>query len=456
MNKIIFLTSFLLGFASISRTQVGIGTTTPQGLLELSNTDATTTIEDMLFISKETSGAVAAGLGAGVIFSIEDAGGIEEQVRINAEMDDVTDGSEDASLTIDVNQAGTMTEVFRVDGTSGFVGIGASSPQHKLDVYNGDVIISNSTANNGLLFVQNESTTYSGINFLFGGTGHAGFRWDGTFLELTDGSASGSDPDLWSATELMTWDVSSGTVGINNVDAPTDPLHIRADAGGDNIHLEENSGGEDWQIGIDADGDLNFEDEGTSRITFEDGGQVGIGTASPSYALEVVTGTSNYGYVHSDGTIIMGSYVGGAYVDAYFGTISNHDLHFYTNNSSALVTIHKNGFMGINDTDPNSHLEVKGSLSLNVTSISSATTLTDVHNVILTDASGGAFTITLPAASGNDGRVYYIKESVGSTNTITIDGDGTENIDGVGNKTITTAYGSMRVVCDGSNWFIID
>ncbi len=93
---------------------------------------------------------------------------------------------------------------------------------------------------------------------------------------------------------------NQGYVGIytNN---PLDPLHVKADSLGDNIHLEEYSGGEDWQIGVDSTGDLNFEDEGIIRVTFEDGGYVGIGDPTPDYQLDVenMTAMTYTGNFHS-------------------------------------------------------------------------------------------------------------------------------------------------------------
>jgi len=85
---------------------------------------------------------------------------------------------------------------------------------------------------------------------------------------------------------------SVGYLGLNGITAPTDPLHIKADAGHDNIHLEENSGTEDWQIGVDADGSMTFQDEGTTRVFFEDGGGVGVNmTAAPDKAIEINSAT---------------------------------------------------------------------------------------------------------------------------------------------------------------------
>jgi len=79
---------------------------------------------------------------------------------------------------------------------------------------------------------------------------------------------------------------TSGSLGVGTA-SPLDPLHVVADSGHDNIHLEENSGGEDWQLGVDAGGDLNFEDSGTTKITFGDGGQVGVGTETPDGDLHI-------------------------------------------------------------------------------------------------------------------------------------------------------------------------
>ncbi len=73
------------------------------------------------------------------------------------------------------------------------------------------------------------------------------------------------------------------------------------------------------------------------------------------------------------------------------------------------------------------------------------------------DPSGGGFTVTLPPISGGDGRQILIKNVTTSTNTITIDGDGSETIDGSTTKTITTSRGSLVLVCDETlgEWSII-
>ena len=70
------------------------------------------------------------------------------------------------------------------------------------------------------------------------------------------------------------------------------------------------------------------------------------------------------------------------------------------------------------------------------------------------DPSGGGFTVTLPSAVGRAGESVAVKNTTTSTNTITIDGDGSETIDGAANVTITTSRGRAVLVSDGSGWLV--
>jgi hypothetical protein len=85
-----------------------------------------------------------------------------------------------------------------------------------------------------------------------------------------------------------------------------------------------------------------------------------------------------------------------------------------------------------------------------IVSKTSAYTATINDDVILCD---GTFTVTLPAASTATGCKLNIK-NIG-TGTITIDGDGSETIDGAITVVIATQYASYSIVCDGSAWHII-
>lgn len=74
--------------------------------------------------------------------------------------------------------------------------------------------------------------------------------------------------------------------------------------------------------------------------------------------------------------------------------------------------------------------------------------------VILADASGGAITLTLPAVA-KAAEAYMTVKKVNAANTVTIDGYGSETIDGAANKALTTQWSSYTLYCDGTGWFIL-
>ncbi len=90
-----------------------------------------------------------------------------------------------------------------------------------------------------------------------------------------------------------------------------------------------------------------------------------------------------------------------------------------------------------------------------VTAVQTGTYNAAVGELVLCDPSGAGFTVNLPAASGNSGRHVWVKNTTSSTNTITIDGSGAETIDGATTTTITTGFGAVRLVCDGSGWHVL-
>lgn len=194
-----------------------------------------------------------------------------------------------------------------------------------------------------------------------------------------------------------------------------------------------------FAIGIDDGDNDNFKitdgtmTAGTARLVIEKtGGNVGIGITDPSATLDV------------DGSAIFNESSNS--VD--FRIESNSNTHMFFVDGT-------NDEIGINTSTPASTLDIQGSLGFITTTITSATTLNQAHHVILASDASGSFTITLPAAASNTGKVYYIKKTNSSANTITIDGNGAETIDGAATASITTQYDVIRIICDGSAWHII-
>lgn len=82
--------------------------------------------------------------------------------------------------------------------------------------------------------------------------------------------------------------------------------------------------------------------------------------------------------------------------------------------------------------------------SINSRIVSSATTLTENDDIVLVTTSGGSVTITLPPAALVPGVEFRIKK-MSAANTVTIDGNGSETIDGSATFAFTTQYQSVTV-----------
>jgi hypothetical protein len=91
----------------------------------------------------------------------------------------------------------------------------------------------------------------------------------------------------------------------------------------------------------------------------------------------------------------------------------------------------------------------------NVASISNTYTATLNDNYLFANASGGSFSINLPASSGNEGQYVTIKKIDSTVNDVTIDPYLSETIDGQPTKIINTQYTVITTVCDGGNWWIV-
>lgn len=90
-----------------------------------------------------------------------------------------------------------------------------------------------------------------------------------------------------------------------------------------------------------------------------------------------------------------------------------------------------------------------------IVTITGNTTLTTANDVILVDASGGVITVTLPAAAVRSGKQFDIKKIDSSGNAVTVDGDGSETIDGATTKVISSQYDSVTIMSSGTEWFIL-
>jgi hypothetical protein len=83
-------------------------------------------------------------------------------------------------------------------------------------------------------------------------------------------------------------------------------------------------------------------------------------------------------------------------------------------------------------------------------------TVTTGDSSVYADSSGGAFTLTLPTAVGNSGRVFTFFKTDTSVNLVTIDGAGTETINGDLTIAMGTKGDYLTIQSDNVNWKIIN
>jgi hypothetical protein len=84
-----------------------------------------------------------------------------------------------------------------------------------------------------------------------------------------------------------------------------------------------------------------------------------------------------------------------------------------------------------------------------------AYTATSSDFTILCDATTAAFSVTLPAAAANPGRIFNVKKIDSSANAVTIQANGAELIDGANTKVVGAQYQSAQIQSNGIAWFVL-
>jgi hypothetical protein len=92
--------------------------------------------------------------------------------------------------------------------------------------------------------------------------------------------------------------------------------------------------------------------------------------------------------------------------------------------------------------------------NIGVTSVTANITLDANNDAVLASGSGGTFTITLPSASGNTGKTFFLKRTDSTpTKPIIISTQSNQTIDGGPTLVhLVTQYEEWTLASDGSNW----
>lgn len=267
---------------------------------------------------------------------------------------EVNQGEVDVDFT--VNTSGNSDSLF-VQGSSGYVGVGTSSPGYALDVLTGNITSSGvhfgEVAQEGLFFTsQSASQAILSAGYeLVSGTWTARFA-NVSGINMTNGNISfiannGETPDSSMTPASRVYITNAGLVGVGTV-TPGNMLDIVTGATTDSaMHIGEaiDEGGyftstsaselhigagveavsDDWtarhatpsKIGMGS-GTITFTtDTGqtpgstftpTERMRIDDSGQVGIGTNTPGNKLDIVTGATTDSGFHFGEAINEGAY----------------------------------------------------------------------------------------------------------------------------------------------------
>ncbi|MEO7991919.1 MAG: hypothetical protein ABI663_20355 [Chryseolinea sp.] len=208
------------------------------------------------------------------------------------------------------------------------------------------MVVANAT---GVLSTQAVPSTFSTLNTIPKGDGAgltaSSITDDGSLVTITAvsptfrlSSTSGTSTSAASALEFT--NAINGTIGSISDTGSSDHLQISSFSQG-----------------------ILFNTNFANRMAIDNAGNVGIGTITPLYPLDIKTplSVSAYGLNHTDGDVVMSTYVGnGGVVGGSIGTQSNHPFFIYTNNSGAKLTVLPTGDIGIGTTAPTTKLEVNG------------------------------------------------------------------------------------------------
>jgi len=126
-------------------------------------------------------------------------------------------------------------------------------------------------------------------------------------------------------------------------------------------------------------------------------------------------------------------------------------------NSATRLAVGTNGFVLKANSAQATGLEWGTAVAqLSVTTKTTTYSATSADDVILCDATAGAFTITLPTASGITGKELIFVKIGTDTNRVTVDGSGTETIGGPVDEKLAIPNSRMHIVSDGTNWRVIE
>ena len=369
--------------------KVGIGTASPDGLLNLKHVASTSSISEdasdyaLTFnfagttndygrhiAIRDSNGDAVASIGGvdlggagttGLYFATGSVSGISEAMRIDS-TGNVGIGTTTPNTALQVNQATTVPLLIHRPSNTNFDphGIGFSTRNDAANGGLGDVRSGIFSDYNGDLFLaasQSSITTNPGASsrlFIEGSNGNVGIGTTSPQAALHVAGAFNTTAPTGNGVLMGFFNNSHGYIQLNGP------------SGG---YIDFSTSGTDHKGRLlydNASNYMRFDTNGSEKMRIQSGGNVGIGTTNPLYKIHSSSsGARNdlqftldsLGTGSTDGAQ-LGIQAGGAYI----WNFENNDLYFATNNSRVL-SIKPSGNVGIGTTSPVAKLHVEGDKS---------------------------------------------------------------------------------------------
>jgi HSP20 family molecular chaperone IbpA len=251
---------------------------------------------------------------------------------------------------------------------------------------------------------------------------------------------------------------TAGGVTLTGGLATADAINISASNAAGGIDIDAGTGG----VIVDTTGAISLDSATASNLTVTGAADLTVNSTAGSLILRAGESAAD--------AVVLESTAGGVQILAS-GAAAGEDILITATGSSMTLTATENVTDAMNITASGAASRVNiaagtGSIkfasglivpSTTVNNAASPYTVLGTDYFISVDTSGGAVTVTLPAATAVTGRTYVIRDTGGAAgaNNITIGGGGTNLVGGgaaAASKTISAAYAGATVYSNGATW----